>query len=367
MNSIISLDWLSFTGTLNYFTNEIYHPINNGKYSSQRMEKTTPHYINIDNYYKDGMLYFTILSNPRNSFLSKNSCQVKLNNELLYSQELEIVIQEIKECGVNFHCLTRIDICIDFLRFDSGLKPTNFIDKFLKNKYIKLGKSKLSVFGSHYRKIEYNALNFKNKGSNISWKLYNKSLELREVKDKYYIRQMWTEAGYQEGIDDDVWRLELSLINLSVNHLSFQENFDVFSKLEFVINPMYQQFIFNHYLDSSFRFKFNTHQKNISREKDVLLFHHNQTIFKRLKLNGFNRDNLYKRTITNLITTIGNQAIKDCEQLDNAVDTIINIVRSCELEDYLLSKYGIDIELLDKYKNILFIPEGNYEEFVFSL
>jgi hypothetical protein len=362
MDNVISCDWLSFTGHLINHEYSRYYPVSNGKYSTKDETKGTAVYQNLKRYSKNNLSYFVVLYNPRASFLSNYSCQVKLDNHCLYSSELETILKDIFECGITFHCFTRLDLCIDFITFDNNLSPQKFISLVMKNKIFKLRKGDGFSFFKNHHNIEHTGISFGKKSSICHWRLYNKSLELREVKDKYYIREMWAKNNHTEQ-EGDVWRLEVELKDISTINLGYCGYSNVFDNIFKVITGVHYNFIFNYFLDKTFRFKYNTGQKNISREKDVIFFKTNPVIYHRYKLNGFSRNNKQKIAVSSLIELIGNKYLQDCVSIDIITDSLIALVRRFELDDYLLMKYNIDIDILEKFKYDILEPEKfNYYE-----
>lgn len=359
MENVISCDWLSFTGHLITHEFENYYPINNGSYSTNDETKGTAVYKSIKRYSKNNLPYFVVLYNPRASFLHNYDCQVKLDNHILYSDELETTLKDIFECGISFHCITRLDLCIDFIKFDTGMKPTQFIDLVMKNKIFKLRKGDGFTFFKSHHDIEFTGISFGKKDSKTHWRLYNKSLEMREVKDKYYIRQLWVNNGWEEQ-DGDVWRLEVELKDISTINLGYNNIPNVFDNIFRVITGVHYYFIFNYFLDHTFRFKWKDKNKNVSRSKDVKFFNKAPNIYNRYKLNGFSRNNKQKIAVSSLIELIGNKYLQDCEEIDTIIDSLIALVKRFELEDYLEMKYKIDIDILEKYKYDILNPEKQY-------
>ena len=361
MDNVISCDWLSFTGHLINHEYANYYPVTNGKYSTNDEEKGTAVYKSIKRYSKNNLPYFVVLYHPRASFLHNYDCQVKLDNHILYSEELEQVLKDIFACGISFYCITRLDLCIDFINFDNGIKPAKFIDLVMKNRIFKLRKGDGFTFFKSHHDLEYTGISFGKKSSSAHWRLYNKSLEMREVKDKYYIRQLWVNNGWQDS-DGDVWRLELELKDISIINLGYNGICNVFDDIFRVVTGIHYNFIFNHFLNSTFRFKYNTNQKNVSREKDFVFFKTNPTIYRQYKLNGFSRNNKQKIAISSLVELIGNTYLQNCEGIDTVIDSLIILVRRFQLEDYLEMKYNIDIDILEKFKYDILEPIPKYYE-----
>lgn len=152
--------------------------------------------------------------NPRSTALKPNLVIVKIANRCLYEYDYIALIRTINE-GLNleYNSLSRLDICADFYTFEH-CTPQELIKQFLQRKLRRYGKSKYVLHGNQDRTQEYEYLRFGSPTSDVVCYLYNKSLEMREVKHKPYIVRQWSQLSYK--YDDvcappDVWRLEFRL------------------------------------------------------------------------------------------------------------------------------------------------------------
>lgn len=166
---------------------------------------------------------------PYSSIINPLSAIVRITNRWLYSGELwPLVDRLLEEFGLSFKSISRIDVCADFLSFKYNYKPEQLIKDFVSQKIRKVGRAVGTVdFRQRRDGMHYNGLKFGTRESDACVYLYNKSLELAEVKDKPHIRDAWRAAGLevQEGWKvetingkkvkspkyKDVWRLEVSL------------------------------------------------------------------------------------------------------------------------------------------------------------
>lgn len=192
------------------------------------------------------------------SVLQVNSCHLRLvNRACYYDNAAEILLQFIQKYGYMFKRIARLDVCLDFERFDSGDYPQFFIQRYLKGKFAKINQGRIRVYGnelsdghnasgyarSYHGKVIvqdvmtvrlfgddkwagqlWNSVSWGSKSSMVSTKLYNKTLELREGTDKPYIKQAWFLAGLVDHPIDlykvnakgeiyypEIWRLEFSI------------------------------------------------------------------------------------------------------------------------------------------------------------
>lgn len=165
-----------------------------------------------------------------NGLFDPMACHVRLSNRTCYFMEPVRLMQEFLErYGLHFQRISRIDICLDFTTFDYGDNPADFIARYFKGRYAKINQANISAHGKDmWDGRLWNSVSWGQKKSMIGTKFYNKSMELREVHDKPYIRQAWRAAGL---IDDehtgvkyvvnsdgetlptkpDVWRVEFSI------------------------------------------------------------------------------------------------------------------------------------------------------------
>lgn len=139
------------------------------------------------------------------------ACHLRLSNRSCYLDDPIGFLQSfMRKFGFRYMNTTRIDICLDFNHFDNGDNPSNFLRDYFANKYTKVHQPRFSGHGVDEKaEKEWNSVKWGAPTSSISTKLYNKSLELKQVGDKPYIRQRWEEAGLNPY--SDVWRVEYSM------------------------------------------------------------------------------------------------------------------------------------------------------------
>lgn len=172
------------------------------------------------------------------AFLEPMLCLLRLHNRACYFDSAATIMQNfIKEHGFVFQRIKRVDICLDFERFDSGDDPGKFIQRYIKGKYSKVNQSRINAHGEDlWERREWNSVSWGSKSSMVSTKLYNKTTEIREVKDKPYIREAWALSGL---VDDfitlqkrdktgnlyfpSIWRLEFSLQSSVRNWVVFED------------------------------------------------------------------------------------------------------------------------------------------------
>lgn len=180
-------------------------------------------------YGSDNLPAIEVRRNPKSSGLNgihdAEETHIRIKNRLCYYDDTA----EKFENWLNFHHyngirISRVDICLDFVRFDFGDDPWKFIRRYVSHKYAKYCGGDISLHGKDgWDGINLNSLKWGNPKSIVSTKLYNKTLELKESKtglfSKPYIRQAWLLCGFIDdmqhctfqGQEVEVWRLEYSI------------------------------------------------------------------------------------------------------------------------------------------------------------
>lgn len=154
------------------------------------------------------------------------SCHLRLTNYACYSPN---PIGDLRAFMLEHHYtlvkIFRIDIAMDFKQFDRGDDPSKFVRRYIEGVYSKVNQSNLSAHGSDtWQERKFNSLSWGAPKSMVSTKMYNKSLELQQSKDKPYIRYAWYLAGLITNPFDgtytdadgnitkpDIWRVEFSI------------------------------------------------------------------------------------------------------------------------------------------------------------
>ena len=194
-------------------------------------------------YLEDGQPFLEVRraphkSNEHNKYqvLEDGSCHLRLHNRACYFNDAGAIMQAfISEHGYIFRRISRIDLCLDFERFDSGDLPAKFVARYFKGRYAKVNQCSISAHGQDmWDGQTWNSVSWGSKKSPVFTRLYNKSLELRECKDKPYIRQAWASCGL---VDDfilltkknrdgsvykpEIWRLEFAITSEVKNWVCF--------------------------------------------------------------------------------------------------------------------------------------------------
>lgn len=162
----------------------------------------------------------------KKTILDPYSCHIRLHNRTCYRDDAADLMQAfLVKYGYTFQRISRVDICLDFERFDRGDDPGVFLRRYMAGRYSKLNQANIAAHGKDmWDGRQWNSVSWGSRSSMVGTKFYNKSLELREGKDKVYIRQAWAACGL---VDDfmtcqkrkkdgtlyhpDIWRVEFSM------------------------------------------------------------------------------------------------------------------------------------------------------------
>lgn len=146
----------------------------------------------------------TLRSGER-SVLDPNACHVRLSNRSCYVDGVARKLATFLDShGFWLQRISRIDLAYDFEKFDSGDDPAAFIRRYMRGKYSKIHQSNIRANGRDlWDGRDWNSLSWGSPTSMVSTKFYDKTMELREVKDKPYIRYAW----FRSHLVDDYMKL----------------------------------------------------------------------------------------------------------------------------------------------------------------
>ena len=164
---------------------------------------------------------------PRNKgMFNPNSCHLRLSNYACYKNNPVVDFENfLFQHNYAVQRIFRLDICLDFERFDAGDNPQDIMRRYMTGKYTKINQSNIAAHGRDlWDGRQWNSVSWGAPKSMVSTKFYCKSMELAQAKDKPYIRYAWFLCGL---IDDfvnmtkrkadgtiykpDIWRVEFSI------------------------------------------------------------------------------------------------------------------------------------------------------------
>lgn len=181
----------------------------------------------------EGQPFIEIRRNPASQkplgLHAPEECHLRLTNYACYDDDAAAIMANFLETyNYEFKRISRVDICLDFERFDSGDDPQKFLRRYLQRVYSKINQGNITAHGADtWTGQEWNSLSWGSYTSDIGTKFYNKTMELYDTtKHKYkkpYIRYAWLKCGL---IDDfvyntktangttytpQIWRVEFSI------------------------------------------------------------------------------------------------------------------------------------------------------------
>nr|CRY95353.1 hypothetical protein [uncultured prokaryote] len=220
MDKVISVDWLEYF--VHVKDHELLGGIDKksfGNYEFIRNEYGTKFFTYSYDIKERGRSIATMICRPRAKFIDDKVATIKIANYILYAETAYKIIDKLlMSLPVKVKGITRIDIACDLLTFENDYRPHKFIKDFVgKDKdddgYIHhYGSKEFAIFGDKNlnSNSKFNYIRFGSRKSNVQCYIYNKSKELREIKDKPYIRDVW--ALNNLIVDKkDVWRVEISI------------------------------------------------------------------------------------------------------------------------------------------------------------
>ncbi len=261
------IDWLSLS-----FNQEYHLP---SPLTFKKLDIKTKHFEIIEEIYYFENRIFTIMREPLSKIFNKSLHILKVDNWLLYHEDLFTILEKFFIYNnIILVNISRLDICSDFNRFQNNLHPNNFINYYLKNRYLKNGIVHHKLEGSQRFKGNWHQvseyLRFGKASSEVSSYLYNKSLEMKQVKFKQYIFNSWLSNNINT--NEDVWRLEFSLHPYRLGVIDFITGERISINYDAIKNAHFIQRLYINLIYKYFEFRRNTHIINKSEMPRVDLF-----------------------------------------------------------------------------------------------
>mgnify|MGYP001552017618 FL=1 len=210
----ISLDWMQYYCEKSMNDVPATFSTTKGKYEVEKQSYSTNLWLDVYIIKHRGREFATLCCNPRNSGMPERGCTLKLANRVLYSHEwLSESKQIMVEMGLRYKGITRVDVAYDCNVLAGGRSVPSFLMQYFSHApyceghIIRSGSRKVTINATRSNKgsVEISAMRWGSKGSDIGAYAYNKSLELREVKDKPWIRETWEKAGLIDAFNDEEW------------------------------------------------------------------------------------------------------------------------------------------------------------------
>lgn len=276
----ISVDWFEVCCYGSPVTVGV-HVVNEMKYQVVDAEKSTRVFKKLYKVIHRGLEYFYVQQEPISSALKRGLTLIKVANRVLYSEKyVSLLLDFLKYFRLHYKGVSRLDIAYDCNYFYNGRSPKKFLHDYICKPLEEKGGIYLANVKKHVAFFEksissntrYSYVKFGMGTGGRSAYMYDKSVELREVKDKPWIRKIWEDNGLLDDDKHHVWRSEISikaqgknLLNLDTGelfalHPTFLDTYEKICK------------IFHFYASKAFDFRINEGQKNRRNFPPLRLF-----------------------------------------------------------------------------------------------
>lgn len=162
---------------------------------------------------------------PKNPLMPHSASHIRLVNRACYLDDAAAMMQHfIDTFDYRLQRISRVDICLDFAKFDDNTLPRIFMQRYMRGKFSKINQANIHCHGSdRWTGRVWNSVSWGSPSSQISTKFYNKTLELYDPKydcyGKPHIRYSWLRAGLIDDFDrctlrgetQEIWRVEFSI------------------------------------------------------------------------------------------------------------------------------------------------------------
>jgi len=233
----VNIDWLEVyciedvgRGTVDYFRSCGYYVVERD-YGTRHFKSVFTLYDNHGDPFLEVRRDVRTHDGKAHSVYPLGACNLRLVNRYCYFDDAAAIMMNfIVTHNYEFRRIYRLDLCLDFVRFDSGDIPRKVVRRIVNHTYAKVYQAGRTVRGDdRWDGCDDNYLMWGKKGSMVQTRFYNKSKEMREVhagagKGKPWITQAWCRCGL---IDDpvsmtktmpngslaeqEVWRLEFAI------------------------------------------------------------------------------------------------------------------------------------------------------------
>lgn len=215
---IINCDWLQLHVDTSRYREKAY------SYDIKLLPVRTKTFAKVAEIWRDNRPLATLQYQPHSPKLPKGCGILKIENYILYSTaRFDVIQQLITDLDLTTLGITRIDIAGD-CQTVAGMQPQELVQRIIDGRLCTVTHCRQSVIGdvervTAYGKRDWQYLRYGSRSSRISTYFYNKSLELRQVSDKPYIRGIWAANGFALK-KRDTWRLEFSIKGRQMNYIS---------------------------------------------------------------------------------------------------------------------------------------------------
>lgn len=173
----------------------------------------------------EGHPFIEVRREPKNPLMDSHSSHLRFVNRSCYYHDACRRMREfIDKFDYLFQRISRIDICLDLIKFDDNTLPRIFMQRYMRGKFSKINQANIHSHGSdRWTGRVWNSVSWGSPSSMVGTKFYNKTLELYDPKtDSYakpWILYSWFLAGLIDNpqrctlknVTQEVWRIEFSI------------------------------------------------------------------------------------------------------------------------------------------------------------
>lgn len=289
-----------------------------------------------------------VQSEPCSGVLAERSMIVRFVNRALYRHDFwELADMFLRDNGLEFRSISRVDVCADFNEF-ATLTPLRLIEGFASKQYRHIGRGVGALYFDHCVRrdpldgvkrygVHYTGLSFGTHSSDARVYLYNKSFELATQGDKPWIRDRWRSVGLNM---KEVWRLEVSLKSKACTFRDATFNQKVRIDTETCKSDDQLAVVFHSFARKLFSFVRNREGiTNISREPRIKLFDGGYWIERNVLRNvtGSNRlDRMVIKALYTMADVYRGDEVRGCS---GYAETLANVIADAtDLGDWLQEK-----------------------------
>lgn len=226
---------------------------------------------------------FEVRRSPKSTgVLAVGACHLRLPNDQLYKINAAVAVDRIlQKYGLKYRSISRIDVCTDFVTFDSGIRPESFLKRVLGGVYRRSEQGlRKDIVQERWDSVTPNYMAWKN--GDIMIRLYDKTLELRQVATplkRSYISALWAQYGliskphaiFDLGVPH-VWRLEIQISSQSRGWVKVGKSGYFQNDLDTWASPSESEELFKCLVESYFAFYVFKKSSEVSDCKRVDLF-----------------------------------------------------------------------------------------------
>jgi len=293
---------------------------------------------------------------PYSSVIKADTVILKIANFKLYEGDLwQFCVNLVQNLGLQYKGITRIDLAYDCNALFNGLNPATLLRGYVNGKWIKKGCqrnwslnahqnyniSKATQIDSSEISHTYDGITWGGRKSSVHCQVYNKTKELKEVKDKPHIRREWKKHRIDES--KNVWRFEIRIANDGKDLVSLEDG-DFFKLgVDFLQDQATIEGLYNAYAQRYFDFAQVHKCSKVSRLKSTRIFClHIEPIVKCMHPNMKLDDSRYLQGVKNKLADIQHRI--SAGQLKSSDTYAVEVMEEAQLviDELIHEKRGKD-------------------------